>query len=247
MKEQWTVEYRDWIGRSKQGYMVRRLRKGRGKWRYRFDKVPEHVKTFLHLKPVPVRGTSNMVLSSIRSEAKLHECRVTFPARARDRFLCEIESPPHERGYRAFSPRTLAHLFHWADSPAELYRLAYKYTDCGPAIGFKLEGKAPIYCDSLRELGTWAEMTGRGERVEYLTVSSIVEGVDTETETVEVPCEPLDTLVSRWGEAIEEVNRQAKDIWNETHGCEKCGPESECGYRVINPKCRACKGRGVIL
>lgn len=245
MREQWTVEYRDWIGRSRKGYTVRRLRNGRGKWRHRYAEVPDHVRQFLDLKPMPARG-NGMVLSGICSERKLHECRVRFPARARDRFMCEIESPKDERGVPSVSPRTVGRQFDYAEGPGEVYRIAYKYTGCGPAIGFKLEGRPTSYCSSLNQLGTWEDMRKRGERIEYLTVSSIVEGVDAETETIEVPCRPVASLLHRFNLAVEEVDRQATEIWNDTHGCPKCGPELD-GAIPINPKCKACKGQGVIL
>ena len=94
----------------------------------------------------------------------------------------------------------------------------YKGTDCGLSVGFTKKG---------------------------LTLSSIVEGVDLCTETIEV-CYPFGN--NELWDAVEKVEAQAEAIWNATHGCEDCGEEDpETGYIAINEGCKTCHGEGVII
>ena len=99
-----------------------------------------------------------------------------------------------------------------------LYRAVYKYTSCGAWINF-----------------------GRDD----VRLGSIINGSDrlTKEQKLKYPFTALD-----FKHALDEVEREATDIWNDTHGCDKCGPVNEdTGYRAINKKCRSCKGQGVIL
>jgi hypothetical protein len=77
-----------------------------------------------------------------------------------------------------------------------------------------------------------------------ISVGSIVEGVDwgTEDHVLNYPFSE-----KAFWEAVERVEQEASDIWNETHGCPKCGPVGGTGYRAINPKCKSCKGHGIII
>jgi hypothetical protein len=80
---------------------------------------------------------------------------------------------------------------------------------------------------------------------EGISIGSIVEGVDygTETQNLTYPF----SAKAFWA-AISHVEQEAKNIWNDTHGCPKCGLKNpETGERAINPKCKACKGEGIIL
>lgn len=98
------------------------------------------------------------------------------------------------------------------ESPYEVYRTTYKYTACGPSIGFcfrywvevppdgfnewggEKEETQWYYCDDLYELGTWKELADRGWLCLAISVSSIVEGVDQCVEGVEVPLTPDDLI-----------------------------------------------------
>ena len=143
------------------------------------------------------------------------------------------------------------------EGPGQFSRGVYRHTDCGPFVGLRLTvpvqacPKGWVYGDGLWSLGTWENMSERtkGEPcVDYLGVGSIVEGIDAEVPTIEVPCRPLRTLRRRFYRAVENVNTQAGELWNQTHGCEACGPEDpETGYRAINPACKACDGHGTVI
>ena len=150
-----------------------------------------------------------------------------------------------------------------AKGPYELYRQAYKYTGCGPSVGFEIEtqqeyenGFGPavqaarkwLYCDDLIGLGTWDECDSQGLIFTGISVGSIVEGVDVEcqTRTDDLQGEP-NTIAERFNKMVEEVDGEADYIWSETHGCEKCGIEGEWGHPAINPNCRSCKGEGTII
>jgi hypothetical protein len=172
------------------------------------------------------------------------------------------------------------------DSLASLYRAAYKYIDCGPSVGAlisyvetvpgdmgdypqEVERSKWVYCDDLRDLGAWADMDSKGILILSLCVSSIVEGIDATTDTVEVPCapdtideeatadeEPGQTLARLFGAAVEEVDAQAKQHWNDTHGCDSCqthwqetlyeGREVDGGTPVWE-ECPQCHGNGTII
>lgn len=77
-----------------------------------------------------------------------------------------------------------------------------------------------------------------------VSLSSIVEGVDASTESYDLHYPFPMTKFRAYQAAVES---DANEIWDETHGCEKCSPEGELGYHRINPKCKACKGEGVVL
>lgn len=241
-RENWTVEYRNWIGASTYGLMFMRARKGRGRWRAATD-LPEYVIQYLGLEKVraywcmtPMRRTEDF------------GPHITFAARVPNRIHIDMPALDLIKPAKTYSPLTLWRIF-GHDSPAELYRVTYKYTDCGPSVGFHVchaDGDRWIYCDSLRTLGTWQEMADRGQRINWLSVGSIVEGTDRDCQTVEVCCDPLATLVERFGAAVEAVNTEANEIWGMTHGCDECGPETDEG-RPVNPECKGCNGLGVIL
>lgn len=111
----------------------------------------------------------------------------------------------------------------------DLYRNIYKYTDCGPSIGFEVYGlpsnhkarpdygKGPeqdkflwIYCDTLRTLPSLKEMEKKGWFVTGVSISSIVEGSDVEVEPVR-----LDSTNSKkdFWKAVEDVNKEASFYW----------------------------------
>ena len=71
---------------------------------------------------------------------------------------------------------------------------------------------------------------------------SIVEGTEAETQCfpVTLPCTPQDLDA-----AVTNVEEQASEIWNGTHGCEHCfngGSEGE-----VDPDCTHCHGRGIVI
>lgn len=102
------------------------------------------------------------------------------------------------------------------------------------------------------DCGAWLRLNDEG-----LHVGSIVEGVERTTavhtltwreyEKFEGDCSADALAVWLWTK-LDEVEAEAKVIWDETHGCQKCGPEDpETGYTPINKKCRSCKGEGTTL
>jgi len=169
--------------------------------------------------------------------------------------------------------------FDYADGPGEVYRLAYKYTDCGPSVGFlvrytveevtdagpcagelyEVERDKWFYCDDTYKLGTWDRMIEQGAEILAISVSSIVEGVDYDTDTVVIEFSQDDTPESirkKFDDAIEEVNDQANSIWNDTHGCDTCRKhwiaegikdgETEFGCPVWTD-CPDCEGVGTVI
>ena len=122
----------------------------------------------------------------------------------------------------------------------DVERTTYRYTNCG--AWFSFEGRSNGGWDH------WLEIQLRDDPLYNsggkVTVGSIVEGVDygTDEHTLQFPF----TLVE-FDQALDDVEKEATHIWNETHGCDDCGIESECGGQAINPDCPTCKGEGIIM
>lgn len=86
-------------------------------------------------------------------------------------------------------------------------------------------------------------------------VGSIVEGTEQCADPVTLY---FPFYASQFWEALTGIEEQCNEIWNETHGCEKCWPEGtvdqygnefepgEIGAPV-NPDCGACSGEGAII
>lgn len=144
------------------------------------------------------------------------------------------------------------------ETPYGFYRAIYKYTDCGPSVSMKIDGEW-VHCESLPRK-PWNEVN-----VQVLSVGSIVEGVDRETQTHEITCyknnEPrsVEEINTDFFEAFELVNKEALQIWNETHGCDCCAKHFEFvdekgneleGYDGMTPvwkDCPFCEGYGVVI
>ena len=131
------------------------------------------------------------------------------------------------------------------DNLWSIYRIIYKYTDCGPSIGFqitnlpsdhesrtrysaKLGETGPVwfYCDDIRNLGTLEEMKVKGQEVVGISVSSIVEGSD-----AEVSGDTLheDATTEDFWKLVEAVNEEASFLWERDNSKWYClkSPEGE--------------------
>jgi hypothetical protein len=93
----------------------------------------------------------------------------------------------------------------------------YKDTDCGVCF--------------------WSD--GRSVRV-----SGYCEGVDGGCPSHELKF-PFDS--EAFDGIVKEADLDGCSLWDDTHGCEDCGPESEMGYRPVNEACPICEGCGTIL
>ena len=145
------------------------------------------------------------------------------------------------------------------DGPYDMYRYIYKYTDCGPGVGFQIDGNW-MYCDDLRKFGAWEDF--KGHTIQAMSISSIVEGVEQCTDNIILEAKDLrgkgkkptrKTVGDAIFKAVAKVDAQANDIWDETHGCEKCAEaakmdfETNMGEIPVNPKCPECNGCGTII
>lgn len=114
------------------------------------------------------------------------------------------------------------------DSPHEMYRVFYKYTDCGPWVSIHVNG-AWVHCQDLHKLGTWEEMLRRGDIVDEVLIGSIVEGSDAEASPVPVRLVDLRSARSPTGNvtacslraaldaAVTFVDREAQELWEQAH------------------------------
>jgi hypothetical protein len=151
---------------------------------------------------------------------------------------------PPEYDQEQLDNQYFAEAFPDAKGLGDLYRQTYKYTECGPWLGAKIqyikvlepdgfdeypheqEVEEWIHSDELYSLGTWSDMDAQGVLVTALMVGSIVEGCDNGTDEHELEVKQLDEepkqFAERFFKAVEEVNAEANFIWNDTHGCETC-------------------------
>jgi len=163
-----------------------------------------------------------------------------------------------------------------ADSPAELYRQVYKYTNCGAYLSVQIEyyktlepdgfNEFPfdklvskwVHCGELRRFGTWKEMDQQGVLITAMLVGSIVEGVDYGTDNIEIDAKQSDEdpaeYRKRFYAALSEVEQEAESIWNDTHGCESCaahwvgeGIDLDGEMSPIWIECPDCQGQGQIM
>lgn len=123
--------------------------------------------------------------------------------------------------------------------------VGYGYDGSDPAYSIKLLEKA-IYKGT--ECGAWIECLDNGVRM-----GSIVEGAEecTGVSVLEYPFSEDD-----FWDSLSDIEIEATQIWNDTHGCEDCWPDGyidewgndrQFGFWPINPECETCKGEGVIL
>lgn len=72
-----------------------------------------------------------------------------------------------------------------------------------------------------------------------VTVAGYVEGCDGECPRHELafPFTP-----DAFDEALKDCDREADELWMDTHGCEDCGLDGR-----VNPECPSCGGDGVVL
>lgn len=132
----------------------------------------------------------------------------------------------------------------WGD----IYRAIYKGSDCGVTIGIVLENDQDetYYNDDLYKFDAKAPVIA-------ILVSSIVEGVDAGTDTVKIDITKKGTrktgdIIKRLFAGVEEVEAEARYIWDQSHGCEDCGVgEGEFGELAVNPECKSCKGHGILI
>jgi hypothetical protein len=163
-----------------------------------------------------------------------------------------------------------------ADSPWHLYRDVYKYSNCGAHLSVlvnyievlepdgyhdyphEVERSKWVHSDDLAALATWAEMDQRGMLVTGFLLGSIVEGVDQVTGDYEIEVRQLDEepqqFAERFYKTLEEVEREAEFIWNQTHGCETCAEHWQIdeyegcdGVTPVWKSCPSCQGEGISI
>lgn len=99
--------------------------------------------------------------------------------------------------------------------------------------------------------GAWFEYAHGGHQERYtgyffdtVTVGSIVEGVDEGAEPNSLTFPFLEK--DFWG-AVDDIENQCSEIWNNTHGCEQCPMDVYECFHIISPDCPNCHGEGVII
>ena len=77
-----------------------------------------------------------------------------------------------------------------------------------------------------------------------LSVSPYVEGIDIDPIAVKLKLPIQESTLVR---VFKDIQLEADAMWDETHGCEDCGPADCSGYTPINPECGTCGGGGTII
>jgi len=148
---------------------------------------------------------------------------------------------------------------HGCETVGQLARNAYKYTDCGAWLSVEVWGyerSTIVHGDAVRDLPTDAPIIA-------IHVGSIVEGVDggVDAHIVDLLDEAFEEpamAAAAYNRALEEVEKEAEDIWNETHGCTTCaqhwrdegwlgGGSGGDGVTRVWDECPACSGSGSII
>jgi hypothetical protein len=151
---------------------------------------------------------------------------------------------------------------HGQDDVASLNRSAYKYTDCGASVGalvYRGEDNSGEWVYGQQALGELKP----DDAIMALSVSSIVEGVDQETDThvIDLFDEAFETpemAAAAYGAALDAVEKEAASIWNESHGCPTCAAhwrengaegcgEGDDGVTPIWDECPDCGGSGSVI
>ena len=144
---------------------------------------------------------------------------------------------PQEYDEERLDNQYFAEAFPDAKGLGDLYRQTYKYTACGPWLSARVQyikvlepngfDEYPheqevtewFHSDDLYRLGSWSDMDSQGVLVTALMVGSIVEGCDQGTSEYELEVKQLDEgpeqFAERFYKTVEEVNTEAKLIWNE--------------------------------
>jgi len=139
----------------------------------------------------------------------------------------------------------LRHAFKDYKSPHDLYRSFYKYGEHPLTISI-------TYYDRCKTLHN-SELPNKWDGIiTEMNVSAIVEGVEQTTDTYGVELVgTVKDIHDSFYSIEEQVCFEAESIWNETHGCHKCAgvkeKDWEPGNTPINPKCRGCRGKGVVI
>lgn len=182
------------------------------------------------------------------------------------------EYPP-EFDQENLDNKYLSEAFPEANSPYELDRHVYKYTSCGAHLSVLIEYYKTIEPDgfeeypadkhvsewvhsgNLKSLGTWSDMDQMGVLITGFMLGSIVEGVDETTNSIELVIKQLDEepqeFANRFELALRDIERQAEEIWNNTHGCETCanhfGIDLNVKLSPIWSECPDCDGNGDVI
>jgi hypothetical protein len=101
------------------------------------------------------------------------------------------------------------------------------------------------------DCGAWIDT-----KDDTVTLGSIVEGSHYDVKPITITW-PF-TAIQFW-DTLEQIEKGADQIWNETHGCEECASRwgfcDDNGFEVkgcdgmtpVHPDCETCNGNGVVI
>lgn len=236
----WQAKFRNWIGGNKYGILIAGVRRrGRGEW-ITLEQVPQEVRDYLYAQQTDGAGrwycSEFQTIDQLKAEV---DGVVVGRAFATLHFVVDEQVPPPRlrsihRAVRA-ALRAIGQ-----DNLASFARAIYRSTSTGIGVGFRVEGEwiygSGLPTSPLDDLLKTQQITG-------FSATGYCEGVDCDFDPR--ICEGKVTQADIWG-ACDAAEQDGLNVWNDTHGCESCGPEQD-GYRPINPHCATCHGDGVII
>lgn len=237
-KEQWQFLVRN----APAGVAFLGARKNaRGKWCRKGDDLPKHVQEFLCLKKNPSHKWGQWLMEGFESTQQLVENaqgdvtwqKVKSTTDAQGVFY--VPEPPEVEAERIRLRRT--------KMLKGKKNVVWNLTDLASYVGASEDTEKSIqhrlYKDTDSGIGFSVDAGGK-----EVSVSGYCEGTDAECQTYALAF-PFTT--KEFDEMVSMADKDGSDLWDQTHGCEKCGPEDEFGNRPINPKCKECGGCGTIL
>ena len=253
-KRKWTIRLHAWIGQGKHGitvYAKRRYSKGGFE---PLDNCPDELKQFLGA----VKQKTRWTMPHYKSIDQLWNIDGHFIKGCRRGTTAIIHVEINERREQPQRPlkrfiRELANTYA-ADNPWRIYRGAYKYTDCGPSIGFCIRGLPEdhetrkgaswregdgdiwLYCDDLGKLGTFDEMKANGYEIMGVSVSSIVEGSDVDIDGDQLCDTGTMPTMDDWWKLLSAVDDEAKFYWDRDNSqwYSLMGPENKVEHTFHN-------------
>jgi len=242
VSRKWQVRLSNWIGGSQYGVLITGVRRrGRGDW-LTLDQAPKEVVDYLYAKQT--KGAGRWYCPEFHTIEALKAGVIGVDVRPDAAYLfCVVDEqvpPPRPRPIH----RAVKSVVKDASRDGSLSgfaRSVYRSTSTGVSVGFCVDG-VWLYGGSLPstpmlDLLKTAQVTG-------FSATGYCEGVDCDPDPHF--CDGKVVAADIW-KAIDAAEQDGLNLWNDTHGCECCGPESESGFRAINPSCKACNGNGMVI
>ena len=79
---------------------------------------------------------------------------------------------------------------------------------------------------------------------EGVAVAGYCEGVDWQFDSYELK---FPFIADVFWYSVTKADKDGCEVWDQTHGCDDCGWETEYGFTPINKECKTCEGHGIVI